>query len=254
MATRSVAFERIGIVDTFNTSGWAREDFSKNYLDKADIYIPERRKMISLVSSLVAFFCEGKKDHRMLDLGCGDGVLTEELLKLGSSMIPTLVDGSVPMLQKSKERLKAYPHISYVNASFHDLLEGKKVLGMFDFCISSHAIHHLEMHEKAALFKFVAGHLNSGGRFINADVVLPPARELEAWYFALWKDWMQHMMDQAGITNETPNDVIRRYKDPASMNKPDTLDVQLTALRDAGFQEVDCYHKNGIFAVFGGKI
>jgi len=37
------------------------------------------------------------------------------------------------------------------------------------------------------------------------------------------------------------------------MNKPDTLSNQLTALEEAGFLDVDCYFKNGIFAVFGGK-
>jgi tRNA (cmo5U34)-methyltransferase len=254
MATPSVAFKGRGIVDTFNESTWARKDFSENYLEKADIYIPERRKMIRVVSSLHSYFFAGKKDVLVLDLGCGDGVLTEELLKQGGSILPLLIDGSESMLQKARERLRAYQHISYRKASFHELLNGPEVLGKFDFCISSHAIHHLEMHEKAELFNFIAGHLNRGGRFINADVVLPPSEELEAWYFALWKDWMQHMMDQLGIMDETPDDVIRRYKDPASLNKPDTLDVQFAALKKAGFQEVDCYHKNGIFAVFGGKL
>jgi len=253
MATRSVASKgRIGM-DTFNKSSWAREEFTKNYLEKADVYIPERRKMISLVSSLFAYFFARKKDVRVLDLGCGDGVLTEDLLKQGCSILPTLIDGSESMLQKARERLRAYQYVSYRTASFHELLNGSEVLGKFDFCFSAHAVHHLEMHEKTELFNFIARHLNQGGRFINADVVLPPSEELEAWYFALWKDWMQQMMDEGGVTNETPDDVIKRYKDPASMNKPDTLDDQLAALRDAGFQEVDCYHKNGIFAVFGGK-
>ena len=46
---------------------------------------------------------------------------------------------------------------------------------------------------------------------------------------------------------------MKRYKDPASMNKPDILEDQLEALRETGFRDVDCYCKNGIFAVFGGK-
>jgi len=36
------------------------------------------------------------------------------------------------------------------------------------------------------------------------------------------------------------------------MNKPDTLANQLRALKSAGFVDVDCYFKNGIFVVFGG--
>jgi tRNA (cmo5U34)-methyltransferase len=38
------------------------------------------------------------------------------------------------------------------------------------------------------------------------------------------------------------------------MNKPDTLEDQLEALSETGFRDVDCYYKNGIFAVFGGKM
>lgn len=65
---------------------------------------------------------------------------------------------------------------------------------------------------------------------------------------------MQHMQDQLNLEDELPEDIIRRYKDPSSMNKPDALEDQLEALRETGFRDVDCYYKNGIFAVFGGKL
>jgi hypothetical protein len=42
-------------MDTFNQSAWAQEKFSKDFLEKADIYIQERRKMISNMSSLFSF-------------------------------------------------------------------------------------------------------------------------------------------------------------------------------------------------------
>ncbi len=41
------------------------------------------------------------------------------------------------------------------------------------------------------------------------------------------------------------------YKDNPD-NHPDTLAAQLRALENAGFVNVDCYHKFGIFAMFGG--
>ncbi len=251
-------------MDTFGRSAWAQKAFSNNYLEKADIYIPERRNMISMFSSLLTFFYAGRYDIRVLDLGCGDGVLTGELLRKsnvlgkssGMSLVPTLADGSESMLQKAGERLKAYQHIAYVHASFHELIRGssgRAALGMFDLCMSSHAIHHLEMKDKTALFRFIFEHLHKDGRFINADVVLPPSEGLEAWYIAQWKEIMQAVMDQTGLSDESPDDVVKRYKDPSSMNRPDTLEDQVTALKEAGFREVDCYFKNGIFAVFGGK-
>jgi tRNA (cmo5U34)-methyltransferase len=241
-------------MDTFNHSAWAQEQFSKDFLERADIYIQERRKIIRSMSSLFSFYFKEKRDIHILDLGCGDGVLTEELLGKDATIIATLVDGSLTMLQKARERLTAYPGMHFIHASFQELLTGMVSLDHFDFCVSSFAIHHLEMKEKKNLFRYIYGHLNTEGHFVNIDVVLSPSEGLEEWYFSLWREWMQHMQDQLNLKDELPEDIIKRYKDPSSMNKPDTLEDQLEALRETGFRDVDCYYKNGIFAIFGGKI
>ncbi|HJW29685.1 MAG TPA: class I SAM-dependent methyltransferase, partial [Saprospiraceae bacterium] len=153
---------------------------------------------------------------------------------------------------RAKERLKGYQNTSFMQATFQDLLGGKIKLETYDFIVSSMAIHHLEMDEKAHLFRHIASWLKQGGHFVDVDVVLPPSEELEEWYFDIWKDWLAHMMSQYNIQDEVPEDLIRRYKDPLSMNKPDTLGDQLRALESAGFVDVDCYFKNGVFVVFGG--
>lgn len=237
----------------FNKSAWADNTFAQNYLDKADIYIVERRKMFWYVSSLVSHFCHGKQDIGLLELGCGDGALTEELLKTNTDASATLLDGGEGMLEKARERLKGYPNTTFIQATFQDLLGGKTRLETYDFIVSSMAIHHLEMDEKASLFRLMASRLRPGGFFVDVDVVLPPSEELEEWYFAMWKDWLAVMMSRYNIHDELPEDLIRRYKDPSSMNKPDALENQLRALELAGFVDVDCYFKNGVFVVFGGK-
>jgi tRNA (cmo5U34)-methyltransferase len=236
----------------FNKSAWADNKFAQNYLDKADIYIVERRKMFWFVSSLVSHFRHDKQNIKLLEMGCGDGTLTEELLKTNKGMSATLLDGGEGMIQKAKERLKGYQNTAFIQATFQDLLDGKVKLETYDFIVSSMAIHHLEMDGKASLFRLIASRLKQGGHFVDVDVILPQSEELERWYFAIWKDWINNMMNQYNIQDEVPEDVIRRYKDPSSMNNPDTLGNQLRALETAGFVNVDCYFKNGIFVVFGG--
>jgi len=238
----------------FRESAWADKRFAESYLDKADIYIVERRTMFGFASSLCDYFFDKEEAVKILDLGCGDGVLTEELLKTHNISSATLVDGNEGMLQKAGERLKQFQSTDFIRASFQEILDGTAELGKYDLCISSMAIHHLERSEKASLFRCIATCLNPGGRFVNIDVVLPPSEELEGWYFSLWRDWLEDMMRRYHIKDEEPEDLIRRYKDPTSSNKPDTLGDQLKALKEAGFRDVDCYYKNGIFAVFGGKI
>ncbi len=237
----------------FSESAWAREDFSRNYLERADVYIVERRKMFALVASFYRQFLYDRKGVRLLDLGSGDGVLAHEILKTDPTVSATLVDGSQDMLYKAAERMGGYEDVKYVKASFQELLDGAALLGEFDFCVSSLAIHHLSMQEKSALFRYIHARLGEGGGFINMDVVLAPSEELEEWYFALWREWMRAMQSRLGVKDESAEDIITKYKDPASMNRPDTLEAQLTALKDAGFRDVDCYYKNGIFAVFGGR-
>ena len=237
----------------FKESSWNNEEFSKNYLEKADIYIVERRKMLSMISAFYMHFLKDRQMVYVLDLGCGDGVLTEELLKIDTSITATLVDGSHSMLKGAHERLRAYQNVHFIEATFQEILHGNVELGIFDLCVSSLAIHHLNRENKALLFRYLFNHLKSGGFFLNLDVVLPPSEEIGGWYCVLWKNWMQNMVDQFGVHDEKPDDIINRYKDPASMNNPDTLEAQLTALKEAGFRDVDCYYKNGIFTIFGGR-
>lgn len=237
----------------FSKSAWADNKFAQNYLDKANIYVMERRQMFWFVTSLVSHFRNGGQDMKLLELGCGDGALTEELLKTNDGLSATLLDGGESMIRKAQGRLKGYQNTTFIQVTFQDLLGGKITLGTYDFIVSSMAIHHLEMDEKASLFRLIASWLKPGGHFVDVDVILPPSEELEQWYFAIWKDWLAHMMNRYNIKDEVPEDPIKRYKDPSSMNKPDTLGNQLRALESAGFADVDCYFKNGVFVVFGGK-
>jgi tRNA (cmo5U34)-methyltransferase len=236
----------------FNESNWARAEFSQEYIDNADIFIIERRRSHSIVKSFYKYFLKNKPHCRILDLGCGDGVVTHELLKAGNYLSATLVDASADMLGKAKERLQGFRGVSFVRASFQEILAGNILQEYFDFTVSSLSIHHLAMDEKKILFQTVYSCLNVDGYFLNVDVVLAPTEGLEQWYMSLWQEWITEKKALHGIEGTQGDDIMRRYKDNTD-NKPDTLDEQLNALKEAGFKEVDCYYKYGIFTIFGGK-
>jgi tRNA (cmo5U34)-methyltransferase len=236
----------------FEKSHWAQPDFSRKFVESADIAIVERKRSHTIMKSFFSHFCVQKDTVDLLDLGCGDGILTYELKQAGYPVSATLVDGSEEMLRKAEERLKGYGDISAVRASFQEITGGKAVAGDFDFIVSSLAIHHLDMNEKKELFRWVHSRLKSKGCFMNIDSVLAPNEALEGWYMALWQEWIAEKKAAAGIAGDIYDDTMKRYKDNKD-NKPDTLDAQLDALRTIGFRDVDCYYKYGIFAIYGGR-
>ncbi len=236
----------------FNRSNWARPEFVRQYRDNADIYIVERRRMIGITKSFYKHFLSVRKENNILDLGCGDGIITHKLLEIDESMTATLIDGSEDMLNKAKERLQGYDNVNFIKASFQNVIEKGLPARDYDFTVSSMAIHHLAMNDKRELFRLIHSRLNTGGYFMNIDVLLAPSEALDNWYMKIWEEWMDDKRAELGALDEPSADVIRRYKD-AEENKPDTLDSQLNALRDIGFKDADCFYKYGIFAIYGGK-
>ncbi len=234
----------------FNQTNWAKAEFSRNYREKADIYIVERRRMLGILQSCYRQFVQKAGGSSIADLGCGDGIITSSILEVDKEISATLIDGSEDMLQKARERLKGFAGVEYIRATFDEVIE-RPPHRRFDMVASSLAIHHLNLSEKQALFRSVYSLLRRGGHFVNIDVVLAPTERLENWYLQLWRDWMEEKASLTGAES-FDFDVIARYKDNRD-NKPDRLEDQLQALRDCGFREVDCYYKYGIFTMYGGK-
>ena len=78
----------------FNKSNWSRAEFAQEYRENADIYIVERRRLLEILKSFYRHFLANKERKNILDLGCGDGIITHKLLEIDESMVATLIDGS----------------------------------------------------------------------------------------------------------------------------------------------------------------
>jgi len=234
----------------FEDSRWSDSRFAQEYRDQADAYVPERRRLIEMAQSLYRHLVKGNQPRRILDLGCGDGLMVQELFKVDDGIDATLIDGSQEMLQAAGNRLARFEKKHLVNASFHDLLKQDPLPETFIFVLSSLAIHHLVMAEKEALFEYIYRHLEPGGFFLNIDVVLSPTDDLEQWYLMLWQEWIDTHAANSGKASLLT--VPQQYKDNKD-NVPDPLLPQLQALERIGFKNVDCYYKYGIFVLFGGS-
>jgi len=157
--------------------------------------------------------------RRILDLGTGDGRLLALLHRDRPEMLGVGLDFSEIMLAEARRRFAGDERVELVK---HDLAEPLPALGRFDAVVSSMAIHHLEHERKRALYGEVFGLLAPGGVFANFEHVASPTPRLHQAFF--------EAIDEP-LENEDPSDHLL------------DVETQLGWLREAGFDDVDCYWK-----------
>jgi tRNA (cmo5U34)-methyltransferase len=233
--------------------GWQDKELAYRYLEGADTYVVERQRFLEIICSYYKYFLGDKEQHLVLDLGCGDGIVVDELLKVDGSIRATLIDGSEDMLDRARKRLAGHDYMDFIKASFSDMLNTDLTLPSFDLVVSSLAIHHLKTWEKEELFQYIYAHLKEGASFVNVDVILPHTEILEGWYLELWREWVAKQSPAFKGKEETLEQFISRHNEESHHRNLDTLDCQLDTLKSIGFEDVDCFYKYGIFAAYGGR-
>lgn len=236
----------------FNQTRWADSTFAQEYLESADHYIPERPYFFQVLRSFYrTFVAKPPEAICVCDLGCGDGALTEQLLREDPSLHLTLVDGSEEMLAAAQKRLGARSPRRWVQGSFDALNRGALELGQFHLIVSGFAIHHLDRLDRQALFVALLRHLLPGGFFLNMDVALPTHGIYTEWRYSLWSDWIARHSLQLGLAEAFLNVPQKARANPD--NKYSPLTEQLADLRQAGFREVECHYQHSVFAVYSGR-
>jgi tRNA (cmo5U34)-methyltransferase len=189
---------------------------------------------------------------RLLDLGCGDGIVSEMVLtRLPGSVIAGL-DSSKPMLAAAEARLSAYPgrYALYERGMDDSTPLPDRV--PFDAAIGVQSIHHLTSAGKAALFRWVAGHLRPGGLLLLSDRIRLTSAALFPYIQALHDFAQQELggpLAPAGFGYAAHLRAAERRGD-----LPDTVEDQLAWMQDAGFGEVTCFYRLNERAIFGGLL
>ena len=205
------------------SSEWTSPEHALAYLRRADT-IPHRAEGEATLLEEVP-----KEAARILDLGSGDGRLLGLLLLACPAARGVAVEFSPPMLDRLRERFSGEGRVQVVD---HDLEQPLPPLGTFDVVASSFAIHHLPHPRKRELYQEVWAVLGPGGVFCNLEHVASPSPRLHGRF-----------LDALGLA---PGE-----EDPS--NKLLDMETQLGWLREAGFEDVDCYWKWRELALLIGK-
>lgn len=179
---------------------------------------------------------------KILDLGCGTGILAEMLLEQVAMSSVSLLDFSANMIEVSERRLNRFgERAKFFHRVFQDMPPGP-----YDAVVSTLAIHHLESgEEKRSLYLQVLDQLAPGGSFWQGEYVSSSSIEDYTINESSWGEWLA----TRGFSGE---EVEMMHKRVAANDRPASLMENLAWLQDVGFTRVDCSWRYLKFAVFGG--
>ncbi|WP_321495492.1 class I SAM-dependent methyltransferase [uncultured Desulfobacter sp.] len=234
------------------TFKWDDKEFIEFYRNSANVIMLERQRCIEILIQVLSLHFPNLTGLSILDLGCGDGEISSNIIKQSNSCNFTLLDASEEMLSKAKERL-GNSSIVYTHMSFEDYFEKNSEDSKYDIVVSANAIHHLDYIGKSEIFTQIYKELKLGGAFVNIDPVEPPSSYSEKIQFGIWKNSMNETIKKTGRNEEVGkyDHIPSKYKNNLE-NKPSGLWDQLKALEQSGFRDVDCFYKYSIFVVYGG--
>ena len=188
--------------------------------------------------------------RRFLDIGSGDGVMSELVLSLHPQAEAVLVDFSPPMLERAELRL------ARVDARWQivrgDLSEptwaGALPAGSYDAAVSAFAIHHLPGARKRALFGELYELLEPGAMFVNMDYVAIEGPLRGVWDEEMLANAVRAERERGGSRSEAE---LEDLFDDDEDDRPDSVGDQLRWLREAGFADAEVHFKWAEAAVLG---
>src|SRR3954453_9610472 len=118
------------------TFKWDDRDFVNFYTDSANFIVLERQRSIRILLEIVAFHFPGLSGLHILDLGCGEGIITKYIHDKSPDNTFYLLDASEEMLGKAKANLSG-GNISFRHLTFEDYCASQSEDRKYDFVFSA---------------------------------------------------------------------------------------------------------------------
>lgn len=234
---------------------WRDADLVTKFLEGIRGGVPFAGAQIDLLLRIVK--ASGAAVQRVLDIGCGDGILGHALLDQFPDAHGTFLDLSPAMVTAARTRLGAYTdRVVVVQGDFGqpDWVELVRVRGPFDVVVSGYAIHHQTDERKRALYGETFELLAPGGLLLNMEHVSSRSPWAEQAFNDLMIDslWSYHQRQGSPMSRE---EVARQFvqREDWSANILAPLDDQCQWLRELGYVDVDCFFKAFELVIFGGR-
>lgn len=198
--------------------------------------------MLELISGLAVRIKPGARN--MLDIGCGAGNNTIAILRQKPGLNCDLVDLSLPMLGRAKERLER-ENAGDVRTFRGDFRELNLPSSHYDIIVAAAVLHHLrDDADWESCFGKIYSLLKPGGAFFVSDLVI---HENELVHDEMWRRYGDYLEEVGG-----PGYSGKVFDYIDKEDTPRSLTYQLELLKKTGFRTADVLHKNSCFAAYVG--
>lgn len=180
----------------------------------------------------------------LLDIGCGAGNYTLQMLEKLPNLNCTLIDLSLPMLNKALERVSENTQ-NTVTILQGDIREVELKENHYDIILAGAVLHHLRDDKDwettfAKLYKL----LKPGGCLMISDLITQDTELLNNYTWERYGDYLESLGGK-----EYRQKVIEYI---AKEDSPRSINYQLDLMKQVGFSKVEILHKNMCFGAFGG--
>jgi tRNA (cmo5U34)-methyltransferase len=180
----------------------------------------------------------------MLDIGCGAGNNTIAILRRKGGLGCDLVDLSLPMLERARERL-VKENAGEVRTFHGDFRELTLPSSQYDIIVAAAVLHHLrDDADWESCFGKIYGLLKPGGAFLVSDMVFSENGEIQRVMRERYREYLET------VGGPGYSDKVFSYIDKE--DTPRSLVYQMDLMKRVGFSYTDVLHKNACFAAFVG--
>lgn len=180
----------------------------------------------------------------LLDIGCGAGNYTLNMLRKIPNLNCTLNDLSMPMLERAKERVSTQTN-GKITILHHDMRNLDLPDDHFDIVLAAATFHHLrDDADWELVFTKIYKALKPGGSLWISDLITHNSTLINKLFEDKYRAYLESIDDAAYA--QKVFDYIAYEDTPRSLN------YQLALLDKVGFKTTEILHKNSNFAAFGG--
>jgi len=182
--------------------------------------------------------------QNVLDIGCGAGNYTLKMLSKLPNLNCTLVDLSLPMLDRAFERVSNETN-GKTEVKQGDIRDVELPENHFDIILAGAVLHHLRNDEDwETTFTKIFKLLKPGGCFMISDLITQDTNLLNEYTWQRYGDYLEGI--GGAEYRQKVLDYVEKEDSPRSMN------YQLDLMKKVGFTSVEILHKNMCFGAFGG--